>query len=347
MITFWVGVIYAFLMLPYLFTTVTSDVKSIRIYTWANRIDESMLHDFEKQTGIKVYLNYYESSEELITKLEMMPSMDCDVIMPSGFGIQSLIKSGLVKKLDKSRCSYMEKIYPQFLNMYFDPHNEYSIPLYWDVFGLGYNKTMIGDRSISLDLLFDPNKIVRGQVCMSEDARETIFLAASYLGLSLDDVSHDDLRKIRYLLKDQKPWVGCYTDSQQGYFLASETFAVAAADREIVCRKMLKYDFIGFALLPTGSILRTDSVVMSANTKKDDLVYQFFDYLFSHDVLLKHCEQFCILPTTQEVFEDLDSKYIGVDDLYPGSSTFNTLIVFHLGLTQKELNDFWIRVKAS
>jgi spermidine/putrescine transport system substrate-binding protein len=342
-----IGLIYGFLMLPYVFKNKEQDAKSLRIYTWANRINETVLQDFEQKTGIKVYLNYFESAEELLTKLEVMPFMDCDIMLPSSYVIKPMIEAGLIKKLDRSRCPFIKKIYPQFLNMAVDPNNEYSLPLYWDVFGLGYNANMVKDAQVTLKLLFDKSCVIGKEVAMTDEPREAIFLTAEYLGLNLDHLRAYELKRIRHLLRDQKPWVGAYSDSQQGYFLASETFAVVASDRENVCRQMLNHDYVKFALLPEGSMLRIDSVVMNAATKKDDLVYQFLDYLFSYDVLLGHAEQFCMLPTTKETFQDLDQKYIGVSNLYPGSTEFNKLIMFNLTLTQKEINDFWIRFKAS
>jgi spermidine/putrescine transport system substrate-binding protein len=342
-----IGIIYGFLMLPYVFNKNSAHEKSLRMYSWANRIDESVLQDFEEQTGIKVYLNYYESAEELLTKLEVMPLIDCDLMLLSNYIIKPMIKTGLIKKLDKSRCQFIKKVYPQFLHLYVDPQDEYSIPIYWDVFGIGYNQDMVKTTEITSDLLFNRASMVGPEVGMTDEPREAIFLAAQYLGLDLNNLDHAALKKIRYLLRDQKPWVGAYTDTQQGYFLVSDTFAVVASDREIVCRQMANHDNIKFACLPNGSMLRLDSVVINAATKKDDLVYQFLDYLFSRDILLFHAEKFCILPASKDAFCMLDQRYIGVSNLYPGNNDFNKLIMFNLELTQKEINDFWIRFKAA
>ncbi len=342
-----IGLIYGFLMLPFLLKNEERDAKSLRIYTWANRIDESVLQDFEQKTGIRVYLNYYESAEELLTKLELMPLLDCDIMLPSSHVIKPMIQAGLVKKLDQSRCSFIKKIYPQFLNTSVDPENVYSVPLYWDVFGIGYNEKMVQADQIDLKLFFDKNSIIGQQIGMTDEPREAIFLTAQYLGFDLDHITSIDLKKIRQILRAQKSWVGAYSDSQQGYFLGTETFMVAASDREIICRQMLKTDFVKFALLPVGSMIRIDNVVINAATKKDDLIYQFLEFLFSYDVLLGHCEKYCILPTSRETFQDLDQKYIGVPNLYPGSFEFNKLISFDLKFSQKEINDFWIRFKAA
>ena len=346
-VCFWVVVIYTFLKLPDFLKDTEHHDNILRVYSWAHRMDESILKDFEKETGIKIYLKYYESSEELLTKLEMMSPIDCDIMLPSGYIIEPMIKAGILKKLDYKKCSFIKNIYPEFLNMYFDPNNQYSLPLYWDIFGIGYNQNIVQNQPISLKLLFDQPSIIDHEVGMSEDAREAIFLGASYLGFDPNNISDKQLEIIYNLLCKQKKWVGSYSDSQQGYYLSSDTFAVVVSDRETICREMLKHSNIKFALIPSGSMLRTDSIVISANTKKEDLVYKFVNYLFSAQVLLYHCQKYCILPTTKDTFTQLDKKYIGLDTLYPGSRDFKKLIVFKHNLTQKEINDFWIRFKAS
>lgn len=347
MVLGWMAIIYAFLIVPYFLEKKEVDKKTLRIYTWANRIDESVLQDFEKQTGISVYVNYYESGEELLTKIELMPSIDCDMMLTSSYTIKSMIEQKLIKPLDRAQCNFFDTIYPQFLNLDFDPENIYSIPLYWDVFGIGYNKKMVQNRPVNLDLLFDKNQIIGGQVGMSDDTREGIFLAAQYLGYPVDDLDHDQLKKIRHVLRDQKSWVGAYSDTQQGYFLATETFAVVASDRETICKQMLQHDFIGFQLLPEGSMMRIDGIAISVTTQKDELVYKFLNYLFLEKIVKYHAEKFCILPTIKKVFEQMDDASICLKNVYPGSKEFKKLILFNLGLTSKEINDFWMRFKAS
>ncbi len=344
----WMVLIYLFLMLPKFFEKKEDSQKTLRVFTWANRIDENMVRQFEQQTGVKVYLNYYESSEELLTKIEKTSALDCDIMIPSGYLIEKLIEKELVKKIDKNKCPFIKDIFPEFLHSYFDPNNDYSIPIFWDVFGIGYNAKIVGDKSVTTKMLFDPGSIIGDQVGMTDDSRESLFLGAQYLGIPLKgSFTQQELDQIDKLLQSQKQYVGAYSDTQQGYFLASDTFAVVVSDREIIARQMLQHDHIKFALLPEGSMLRLDNVVIHAETKKDEMAYKFIEFLYSYDVMMHHVKKYCILPTTKNVFDKLDTKYIGVPDLYPGNSTFKKLIMFKLDMTQKALNNFWIKFKAA
>jgi len=344
----WMALIYLLLMTPKFFEKKDDKQKTLRVFTWANRIDENMIRQFEQETGIKVYLNYYESSEELLTKIEKTSALDCDIMIPSGYLIEKLIEKKLVKKIDKSKCPFIKDIFPEFLNTRFDPQNDYSIPIFWDVFGIGYNSKVIDDTKISTKILFDPKNMVDQQIGMTDDPRESIFLGAQYLGIPLRGYFTDqELSKINELLQKQKKYVGAYSDTQQGYFLASDTFPVVVSDREIIARQMLNHDHIKFALLPEGSMLRLDNVVIHAETTKDEIAYKFIEFLYSYDVMMHHVKKYCILPTVKKVFDDLDKKYIGVPGLYPGNSVFKNLIMFKLGLSQKDLNNFWIKFKAA
>ncbi len=344
----WMIIIYFFIMFPSFFPQKESEERSLRVYSWANRIDENMIRKFEQKTGIKIYLNYYESSEELLTKIEKTSSLDCDLIIPSAYIIPRMIQKQLVKKIDKAKCSFIKDIYTDFLSQDFDSQNDYSIPLFWDVFGIGYNAKVVGDRNVDLKMLFDKKNIIGKEIGMTDDPQESLFLGAQYLGIPLrGNFSQAELDRIRELLIEQKEWVGAYSDTQQGYFLSSDTFSIVASDREIVARQMIQHDHIKFAMIPEGSMMRLDNVVIHVATKKDELIYKFLEFLFSYDVMMHHTKKYCILPTMKNVFKDLDQKYIGVQDLYPGSSSFKKLVIFNHGLTQKALNNFWIQFKAS
>jgi spermidine/putrescine transport system substrate-binding protein len=347
-VALWMIIIYFFIMFPSFFPQKEKEEKSLRIYSWANRIDENIIRQFEQKMGVKIYLNYYESSEELLTKIEKTSSLDCDLIIPSAYIVQRMIQKELVKKIDKAKCPFIKDIYADFLGQDFDPENDYSIPVFWDVFGIGYNAKIVGEKTVDLKMLFDKKNIIGKEIGMTDDPQESLFLGAQYLDIPLrGNFSQAELDRIRKLLIEQKEWVGAYSDTQQGYFLSSETFAVVASDREIVARQMIQHDHIKFAMIPQGSMMRLDNVVIHALTKKDELVYKFLEYLFSYDVVMHHAKKYCILPTMKNVFKNLDQKYIGVPDLYPGSESFKKLVIFNHGLTQKALNDFWIQFKAS
>ncbi|MBI2352921.1 extracellular solute-binding protein [Candidatus Dependentiae bacterium] len=345
-ILFWGVIIYGFLLIPYLEPWFSSTNKYLCIYTWADRIDESILQKFEQKTGIKIYVNHYESNEELLTKLEHMPFVDCDLILPSGYIIDSMVQAGLIKKIDYKKCNFISRIYPYFLKTNIYQH-EYALALYWDVLGIGFNNKRLQANQATLKTIFCLDSFESNyKIGMIDDARQSIILSSFYLGYPFENLSKEQLVSIGNLLYQQREIVGAYSDTQQGYYLASETFDMVVSEREHICRQMQNHDFISFVIPEQGSLLSIDYLVVSASSKKDDLIYEFIDYLFSYEICKYHCETFCLMPTCKDVFDSLDQKYIGVKDLNFESLLFKKLQLSRTVLTSKEINDFWINLKA-
>ncbi len=344
----WAALIYGFLLLPYAKSWFFADQKYICLYTWADRVDESLLKAFEQQTGIKVYVNHYESNEELLTKLEKMPFVDCDIIVPSGYIVDALVQSKLIKPIDKTQCHFLHRMYPEFSKTDSAVRNEYALALYWDVLGIGYDAHSIPAHDVSLNMIFNQNywDTSHKKMGMIDDSRQSMVLAALYLQYGLQAFSSEQLAQMKDLLNHQKDWVGAYSDSQQGYYVASKTFPLVVSEREHICRSMQKHDFIAFKLPPEGALLTVDYIVVSASSAKDAMIYEFINYLYAHQIYKKNCEKFCLLPVCKDVYEVLDQRFIGVKDLVPGNNTFKKLKTFKNVLTAKQINDFWIQLKA-
>lgn len=346
-VAFWVLFLIGFVLLSHVSQYFVPE-KSLSVYMWADKIDESVLQKFEQETGIKVYASFYESNEELVTKFEIAKDLHCDIILPSEHIVQPLAQAGFLKKIDKSRCDFIARICPEFMGKYFDRGNEYSLPIYWDMVGLGYTKSYFPDGLPlnSWRLIFDETLVPCKQISMVDDSREAIFLANKYFCSDCTIVDDRHLEAIKKLFIQQKSWVGAYTDFQQGYFLTSKTYPLVVCQREIVAREMLAHNDLAFTVPDEGSLLLLTNVVICASSKKDDLIYQFLNYIYKHDVMMHNCKEFSVLPAVKDVLNALPQEYIGVENILPGQEHFEALQIFPNVLTQKQINDVWIAFKS-
>ena len=105
--------------------------EHINVLVWGQILDKEFLSDFERDTGIRVNMSYLENNEELFVKLQSTDLHDYDLIMPSDWAVELLVRDGLIKKLDRNKINVWDNLYPALCNHYFDPHNEYSIPFFW------------------------------------------------------------------------------------------------------------------------------------------------------------------------------------------------------------------------
>ena len=134
----------------------------VNVYNWSDYIDEEILEEFTKETGIKVVYDVFDSNEILETKL-LAGKTGYDIVVPSAEFLGRQVQAGVSKKRIKTQL-------PNISNMWdmvetrtapYDPENAYSINYMWGTTGIGYNvgkvKEILGTDSIdSWDAIFDP-----------------------------------------------------------------------------------------------------------------------------------------------------------------------------------------------
>ncbi len=342
------GVIYGFLQSSRLASYFLEE-RSICLYIWAEKIDESILQDFYDETGIKVYVKYYESNEELLTKLMIAPQADCDVMLPTGYIIPALVKANLLKKIDLQKCPFVSRIYPEMMNHYYDVHNEYSLPLYWDIQGFGYDKSYFPNGiDASWRTVFSKEYVPCPQILMVDDSRESVCTTMLYFGWEKKSALTDqEVEQIKQLLIAQKEWVGAYTDFQQGYYLQSQAYPLAVSQREYIAREMMDNKNIAFVLPKEGTFLTIDTVAICSATKKEDMVYEFLNFLYRHEISLRNVTMCGNLSAIKDVLDATPQDIIGIEDIKPGQKLFKKCLNFENILTQEQMNDLWISFKAS
>jgi len=319
--------------------------KSINVLVWGQVLDKEFLSDFEQETGIQVNMSYFENNQELFVKLQSMDIHDYDLIMPSDWTVELLIKNGLIKKIDHSKLDIWDNLYPTLCNLYYDPGNEYSIPYFWSVVGLGVNTTYWNGTMppATWGLIFD-KKIMPKRIGSAEYPRTLALTAAVYLfGHIQKELTSDEMSKIKQLLLQQKSFVEIYTDSRSEYVLASGAVPVIIALSGDLLKIMKRFDNINFIIPKEGAFALIDSFAITAATKKDDLIYSFLNYIFRPDVVKKYVDKFDFFPAVH-----IDIEY---DDRFehitkPTEELFKNINFFKNVISYQDLNDLLIALKS-
>ena len=115
---------------------------SITVYNWGEYIDPDLLKQFEKETGIKVIYETFDSNEGMMGKIEQ-GGTSYDITMPSEYMIEMMKEKDLLLPLDYSKIPNIKNIDPYFLDLPFDPDNKYSLPYFWGTVGIAYNPTLL------------------------------------------------------------------------------------------------------------------------------------------------------------------------------------------------------------
>ncbi len=185
--------------------------KELFLYNWTNYFPPELLQKFEKDTGIKVTLDVYDSNETLLAKLQA-GATGYDVVVPSDYMVKIMIEEGLAEKIDASSMSNFKNVMAPHDNPPYDPGRQYSAPYMWGTTGFTYDSGRVpgGKLEDSWKEFFEPRDELKGQVVALNDQVSLYNAAAFYLGLDQCTEDPKEAQKILELLQQQKPYLAMY-----------------------------------------------------------------------------------------------------------------------------------------
>ena len=197
--------------------------KVLNVYNWSDYIQPAVIGEFEKEYGIHVNYDVFDSNEVLETKL-LTGHTNYDIVAPSGPFLERQIKADIYQKLDKALLPNLANVDPQVAraSALYDPGNQYAVDFMWITSGVGYNKAAIRARFAeapvdSWRMLLDPAVIAKFSDCgvsILDAPSEVVGTVLLYLGRDPNSNSTDDLKAAEQVLHAMRPYVR-YVDSSR------------------------------------------------------------------------------------------------------------------------------------
>jgi spermidine/putrescine transport system permease protein len=268
----------------------TSDAeKALHIFCWSEYIPQQIVDAFSADTGIKVSMETYSSNEEMLAKL-FAGGGNYDIIQPSEYVIEGLIKESLLTPIDHASIPNMKNLAPEFTNMSFDPGNKYSVPYMAGTVGIIVNTEVVQDDIKSYNDVFQ-EKFAKNIVVL-DDAREIVSWGLESLGIPVNEVSDENLAKVKPLLEKWLPLVKVFdSDSPKTALLNGDVAlgVVWAGEGAILLNEDEKFKWIVPA---EGGHLFVDSLAIPKTAKHAKNAELFINYMLRPDVSAKISEAF-------------------------------------------------------
>ncbi len=275
--------------------------KVLNVYNWSDYIGEDTIPNFEKDTGIKVAYDVFDSNEVVEAKL-LAGSSGYDVVVPSLSFLGRQIQAGVFAKLDKSRIPNYKNLDPEMMNKIAlqDPGNEYAIPYMWGTTGIGYNidkiKAAFGTTDVanSWDLVFKPENIAKLKDCgvtLLDTPQEIIPAALNYLGEDPNSRDPAVIEKAAALLKSIRPYITNFHSSQYIDAMAkgSTCLVVGWSGDVIIARDRAEEAkngvHIAYSIPKEGAAQWFDMLAMPKDAKHPENAYMFINYLLDPQVM--------------------------------------------------------------
>jgi putrescine transport system substrate-binding protein len=193
-----------------------ADEKVLNVDNWSDYIQPAVIADFEKETGIKVNYDVFDSNEILETKL-LTGHTNYDVVVPSGAFLERQLQADIYRKLDKSLLPNLKNVDPDVARAtaLYDPGNQYAVDYMWITSGVGYNVASIRARMPdapvdSWRMLFDPTVVAKFQDCgvsILDAPSEVVGTVLLFLGKNPNSNSPVDLKAAEAALHAIRPYV--------------------------------------------------------------------------------------------------------------------------------------------
>jgi putrescine transport system substrate-binding protein len=276
--------------------------KVLNIYNWLDYIAPDTISNFEKETGIKVRYDMFDSNEVLENKI-MSGKSDYDLVVPSAQFLANQIKANVFQPIDKAKLTNLKNIDPAMLKILQgnDPNNAHGIPYLWGTTGLGFNKNLLVSRlgaAQPLDtwsLIFDPaivSKLKDCGVTMLNAPDEVLRAALFYKGLDPNSTNIADYEKAAYeTMMAVRPYISNFNSSQYIDGLASGEVCLSlgwpgdisiASANAAEAKKNVELVYI---IPKEGAGIWFDMMAIPSNAKHPNNALLFMNYIMRPDVI--------------------------------------------------------------
>ena len=322
----------------------------LKLYLPGEYLGENVISDFEKQYGVRVIVENFDSNEMMYTKL--MAGDRYDVIIPSDYMIERLMNEDFLQPLDKSMIPNMENMSDAVLGMSYDPDNTYSIPYFWGSVGLVYNHENVDPAVIESEgweVL--RNTDYAGHIYIYDSERDSFMMAFKALGYSMNTEDPNEINDAyEWLLQMNNTMSPVYVTDEviDGMMNGYKDIAVVySGDAAVV---LDENEDMSFYMPSQGTNIWCDAMVIPQNAENPKLAHEFINYMLTYEAAFDNTETVGYTSPNAEVFEEMTSS----EDLYADNaaylprSGYDKDEMFHDNQTlMRELSKLWIKVKAA
>lgn len=322
--------------------------KKVVVYNWGEYLDPEVLTMFEEETGIDVVYEEFETNEILYPKISS-GAIAYDVICPSDYMIQRMIKNDLLAEINFDNIPNIKNIGKEYMDQsrQFDPENKYSVPYCWGTVGILYNKTMVDEPVTSWSILWDEK--YKDNILMQDSVRDTFGVTLKYLGYSLNSTDLDELTKARDLLIKQKPLVQAYViDQVRDKMIGNEAAIGVIYSGEAIYTQKENPD-LEYVVPKEGSNIWIDSWVIPKNAENKENGEKFINFLCRPDIALKNFEYITYSTPNTEARKMIEDESIRNSKIaFPDLSKYDNLETFqYLGTeADQTYGELWNQVKS-
>ncbi len=322
--------------------------KEVHVYCFGDYIDPTLVKEFEKETGIKVVMDTFDTNEEMYPVIKN-DSVSYDVVCGSDYMIDKMIGEGLLDEIDYSNIPNVANLDQKYLQVAenFDPGNRYSVPHTWGTLGILYDLNKIPEGSItSWNDLWDAK--YKGKIVMPDSMRDTLAIALKAKGYSLNTTSEAEIKEASEYLTEQKPLVYKYAnDSARDIILGgSADIAVIWNGEVLYCQE--ENPDLAYVVPKEGSEDFTDAWAIPKTAKNKENGEKWINFMLEKKVAMKNFDYLTYSIPNISVIDSVKNDAAKMGVLFPEDAVLEKCeALMNLGPAADDLyTKYWKKFKS-
>ena len=335
---------------------------TLNVYNWGEYIDDEeidVISQFERLTGCEVNYTTFESNENMYSKLSG-GGVSYDIIIPSDYMIERLIKEGMLVELDYENIPNYDKYFDKEDYGYFvdDEINGHTIEDYGIIYNVGttiliYNTDYIKEKPDSWSILWDEQ--YKGKVLMFNNPRDSFAIAQAMLGQDFNSESIEDWDAAANLLLEQRQKVKpTYVMDEIFNLMESGDYYLGvyyAGDFELMRSDLEEKgkDFLDYAFPKEGVNTFYDAMCIPNSTQNKKGAEAFINFMLEPEVALANAEYIYYATANKAVLENEDYSLAESEAVYPPEELIANAQQFH-DISSENLqymSTLWMKVKGT
>jgi len=323
--------------------------EKLKLFLPGEYLGENVIADFENEYDCVVIVENFDSNEAMYTKIQAGDKYD--VLIPSDYTIERLMKENYLQKLDKEVLENIGNLADEVKNLSFDPNNDYSVPYFWGTVGIVYNKKNVDYADLE-ELGFEVFKAekYKDRVYMYDSARDGFMIALKSLGFSCNTENEDEINAAY-------EWLIEMNEATSPVYVTDEVIDNMKAGRKDLAlvysgdavEILGENEDMGYYIPASGTNVWYDSMVIPNNAENPELANKFINFMLNYEQCMDGTQTVGYASPNKQVLAEVTAA--GGD--YEDNEAYLPRVyekdeIFHDNeVIRKKLNELWLKVVAN
>ncbi|WP_239121729.1 MULTISPECIES: spermidine/putrescine ABC transporter substrate-binding protein [Spirulina sp. CCY15215] len=294
--------------------------NELYIYTWTAFVDEKLLQQFTKETGIHSIANIFDSNETMLARFQVSGGGGYSILYPSDYMVKKMIDLGFLLELDKSKILVEDRLFPRFKNPEYDPESRYSIPIAWGLTGLIYNRNQVKKPPEDWDYLWQHQQEFAKRITLLNDVREVMGAALKSLGYSYNSSNPKEIKAAYEKLRCLKSAIATFTTEDWKTQILTGDIAIAMCYSDEANRIIRENEDLAFVIPRSGTSFAVDNLVIPKTAPNIAGGYAWLNFILQPQVLAKLCQRLSFGTPSEAAFNLLPLQFQKNPILFPSQN---------------------------